>query len=164
MIESYSEEVVSFLVKNSVSQRVRRRAESLGFEVIGHEKSKWSPSIRFVHVDYPGDRVVKGDCAYRALSLALNVPYWSLPDLLSKGRKKCPTLADVLDIMYSRSWTGMKLDGPNRRTVGYWTSALKSRALLCTTSHITYCEDGFIFDAWDCSRCYVRYVILPPVE
>ncbi len=128
-----------------------KRAERLGFEVnLPPRPCSIGNSVELLTTRYVRPRVVKGDCTYRALSIALDMHYEDLVSYFKLGRRSIPRFLDLRDFLEACGWStylvgGTRdwvfgLDLSSKRTVGRLVEQLNGRALLCTRTHLTYAE------------------------
>lgn len=96
-----------------------------------------------------------GDCAVRAVSLALGVDWYTAYDLLcAEGRRQCnmPSANEVINEVLRRHGF-VRISCPDSYTArSFLADHPRGLYVLVFSGHIATARDGVLFDAWDSSN------------
>lgn len=101
-----------------------------------------------------------GDCAVRAVGVALGVDWYEAYDLLSdEARRQCdmPSSDDVIDDVLARHGFSEPIPAYGVTAGDFCRSHPRGVYVLALSGHVATTVDGNLYDLWDSSGERVRY-------
>lgn len=101
-----------------------------------------------------------GDCAVRAVAVALGVDWYEAYDLLSaEARRQCdmPSSDDVIDDVLARYGFSDPVPAHGVTAERFCRGHPRGVYVLALSGHVAAAVDGYLYDIWDSSGERVRY-------
>lgn len=101
-----------------------------------------------------------GDCAVRAVAVALGVDWYEAYDLLcAEGRRQCdmPSSDDVIDDVLARYGFSEPIPARGVTAERFCREHPRGVYVLALIGHVATAVDGYLYDLWDSSGERVRY-------
>lgn len=101
-----------------------------------------------------------GDCAVRAVAVALGVDWYEAYDLLcDEARRQCdmPSSDDVMDDVLARHGFSEPIPAYRVTAAEFCRAHPRGVYVLALSGHVATAADGYLYDLWDSSGERVRY-------